>query len=83
MLNINVTDKGFAILEGAIRDSVLRSVGLGIFSDDADRAPIITMPKVSSISANDRALRKVTGIKVSAYMAGAVHFCEINLAASI
>lgn len=80
---IPFTDKGFATLEAAIRDSVLRSVGLGIFSGDADRSPIITMPKVTDISANDRALRKVTGIKVSAYMAGAVHFVEINLAAAV
>ena len=80
---IPFTNKGFAILEAAIRDSVLRSVNLGIFSGDSGRSPIITMPKVTDISANDRALRKVTGIKVSAYMAGAVHFCEINLSAGI
>ena len=80
---IPFTEKGFAILEAAVRDSVLRSVGLGIFSGDADRSPIITMPKVTDISANDRALRKVTGIKVSAYMAGAVHQAVIDLSAAI
>ena len=41
------------------------------------------MPKVTDISTNDRALRKVTGIKVSAYMAGAIHQVTVNLAAAI
>lgn len=80
---IPFTNKGFAVLEAAIRDSVQRSVNLGIFSGDSGRSPIITMPKVTDISANDRALRKVTGIKVSAYMAGAVHFVEINVNAGV
>jgi hypothetical protein len=80
---IPFTERGFAILEGAIRTSVLRSMNLGIFSDDVGRSPVITMPKVTDISANDRALRKVTGIKVSAYMAGAIHEVVINLNAGI
>ena len=78
---IPFTTKGFSLIESAIRASVLRSVNLGIFADDT--APIVLMPKVTDISANDRALRRLTGIKVIVRMAGAIHFVSINLTASI
>ena len=80
MLNINVTNRGLATIEGAVRDSALRSAGLGIFDPDSIE---VIMPRVEDLSTNDRALRRVTGIKVNARMAGAIHFAEINLAASV
>lgn len=83
LAKIPMTDRGLAIIEAAIQGSVARSVQAGIFSDDADAAPVVYMPKISELSVNDRALRKVTGIKITARMAGAVHFCEINLTATI
>ena len=75
------TKAGFAVIEGAIRNSVLRSVDMGIFSED--EAPIVDMPTPLEISANDRALRKLTGIKVTARMAGSIHYVSCLLTATI
>ena len=77
---IPMTDVGIAQIEGAVQASVSRSASLGIF--DANDITI-TVPKLSQLSANDRALRKLTGIKVVARMAGSIHFVQINLVATI
>ena len=77
---IPFTDKGIAVIESAVRDSVLRSANLGIFDPDSI---VVTVPKMADISVNDRALRRLTGIKVVARMQGAIHFCSINLTATV
>ena len=77
---IPMTNRGGATIEGAVRDSVLRSAGLGIFDPDSIE---VIVPRVENLSVNDRALRRFTGIQVNARMAGAIHFAQINLAASI
>ena len=77
---IPMTDAGIAQIEGAVQASVSRSASLGIF-DPNDIT--ITVPKLTDLSANDRALRRLTGIKVVARMAGAIHFCQVNLTATI
>lgn len=74
------TNKGIAVIESAVRDSVLRSANAGIFDPDD---VVVTVPKVTDISANDRALRRLTGIKVVARMAGAIHYVEIDLTATV
>lgn len=75
---IPMTDQGIAEIVGAVRTSVLRSASLGIF--DKDDITVI-YPKLSQLSANDKALRKLTGIKVIARLAGAIHYVQINLTA--
>ena len=75
-----MTDVGIAQIEGAIQASVSRSASLGIF-DPNDIT--ITVPKLASISANDRALRRLTGIKVVARMAGAINYVQVNLVATV
>jgi hypothetical protein len=77
---IPMTNRGISVIESAVRDSVLRSASAGIF--DPDDITVI-VPKITEISANDRALRKLTGIKVIAKMAGAVHYVEVDLSATI
>ncbi len=77
---IPFTNKGIATIESAVRDSVLRSANAGIF--DPDDIQVI-VPKVADISANDRALRRLTGIKVIARMAGAIFYVEIDLVATV
>lgn len=77
---IPMTNRGLAIIEGAVRDSALRSAGLGIFDPDSIE---VIMPRVEDLSANDRALRKVTGIQVNARMAGAVHFTSVLIQATV
>lgn len=77
---VGMTDVDIALVEGAVQASVQRSASLGIF-DPNDIT--ITVPKLSQISANDRALRRLTGIKVVARMAGSIHFVQINLTATV
>lgn len=79
------TDEGIALVE-----SVLNKV-LKLGQDNGGIAPteydeegnknvgyIITVPKASSISANDKAKRKLTGIKFTARLAGAIHAADIT-----
>lgn len=73
------TQRGIDIIEGVLRASMLRSVDLGIFADDTDF--IIDMPTVNEVSSNDRTQRKLTGIKITARMAGAIHYVQIQLSA--
>lgn len=80
---------GFARIEAVIR-SVLNECGnRGIIAravDDADRLKSdngvymykVTVPARSSIPTNDRAARKLTGIKFTLTIAGAVHNIDID-----
>jgi hypothetical protein len=80
---------GFARIESVIR-SVLNECGnRGIIAravDDADRLKSddgiymykVTVPARSNIPANDRAARKLTGIKFTLTIAGAVHNVDID-----
>lgn len=77
---IPITNAGLSTIEYAVRTSVLRSALAGIFDPDDIT---ITVPKVADLSANDRALRRVTGIKVVARMQGAIHYVEIDLTATV
>lgn len=68
----------------------LRSVALGIMQNgqrvgllDPSIAPTVTAPKISEISANDRALRKVPGFVARGRLAGAIHTLTMNIELSI
>jgi hypothetical protein len=39
---------------------------------------VVTVPKAVDISDSDKALRKVTGITFTGWLAGAIHLVEIN-----
>lgn len=44
----------------------------------ADPAPFVTMPDVASISANDKAARRLTNVRFQAVLSGAVHTVTIQ-----
>ena len=55
-----------------------RAINDGILADDTP--VVIAVPRSSEVSANDRALRKLTGITVTARIAGAIHSTVFNIA---
>jgi len=68
------TNAGIAIIENAVRGSLLRAVALGVIDSDFT----ITVPKVVDVSSANRALRLLPNVKFSARLAGAVHKVTIT-----
>lgn len=73
---IPFTNAGLAVIESEIRAALKRAVALNIL--DGSVPFTVTVPRVADISDSDRALRRVTGIKFSARLAGAVHFVSLQ-----
>jgi hypothetical protein len=73
---IPFTDSGIACVEASIRAVLLRGVAAGGIASAEDFT--VTVPKASSISANDKAARRLTGVKFTARLAGAIHSIVIN-----
>jgi len=70
------TDSGIAIIENDMRfifEAAVRSGGIASSQDYT-----ITVPKAADISQNDKATRRLTGIKFTARLAGAIHAVEIQ-----
>lgn len=82
---IPMTNGGVTVIENDVSSvlSANQKTG-GIAPDEVDASGDLvpgfstSFPKVSEISTNDRAARKLTGGKFSARMAGAIHAAEIN-----
>lgn len=68
------TDAGATVIRGEIDASLQFFVRRGFLVEGSTS---ITMPKVADVSANDKALRKYSGIKFGATLAGAVHKVDI------
>jgi hypothetical protein len=66
---IPYTNAGVAVIEAALRGSLLRAVSRGVI--DADFT--ISVPKVASVSLANRALRLLPDVKFTARLAGAIH----------
>ena len=77
---IPMTDIGIGQIVSVVEATMLRMASLGIFDPESI---VVTYPKISEISANDRALRRLTGIKINARVAGSVHFVQIDLVAAV
>lgn len=75
------TDLGVAIIEGAMRGSLLRGVQRGGLSSDPE--PEVTAPKVADIDSADRANRLLPDMKFSATLAGAIHKVTISGTVSV
>jgi hypothetical protein len=71
---IPFTDAGATMIGGEIDAALQLFVRRGFLVEGSTS---ITMPKVADVSANDKALRKYSGIKFSATLAGAVHKVDI------
>lgn len=70
---VPMTDAGAAMIEAAIHGSLLRAVARQII--DADFT--VTVPKISTVSPSNRALRILPDIKFSCRMQGAIHSVQI------
>lgn len=70
------TDAGIAVIENDIRSVLKRGVRAGGIASEQDFT--VTVPKAKDISTNDKAARKLTGIKFTAVLAGAIHAVEIS-----
>lgn len=82
-LKVPYTNAGLAFIENQIRGSLSRAISRGILSPDLADEPIITMPKIANISANDKGIRLLPDVKWSARLAGAVHRVQINGTVSV
>lgn len=73
---IPFTDGGIAIIETDMRAVLEAGVRAGGIASSQDYT--ITVPKAKNISANDKAARRLTGMKFSFVAAGAVHSVAIQ-----
>lgn len=67
---IPYTDEGVALIEGIVKADLKRAVVAGVLA--ASPAPATTTTKVSLISGADKAARKLTGLRFSGTLAGAI-----------
>lgn len=65
------TDEGVALITAQVRATLVRAVAAGILTNDP--APVVTAPKVATVSTTNRALRRLPDVKFSATLAGAIH----------
>jgi len=79
------TDAGIGLVQGAIESCLAEGqVAGGIAPDETDddgnlvRAYSVTVPKASDLSEAERKSRKLSGVKWSAKLAGAIHLVEIT-----
>lgn len=75
------TDAGVAVIENEVRASLDRAVQKGILAPLATDA--VTVPKVSAIASNDKALRRLPDVKFKCTLAGAVHKVVIQGTVSV
>lgn len=69
------TDAGIAAEQGALEGVLLEAVQKGIFADDP--APTTTAPRASQVSAANKALRYLPGLRWAATAAGAIHKTQV------
>lgn len=75
------TNAGIALIEGKMKASLKRAVTMGILSDSP--APVVTVPKVSDVSAANKSLRLLPDMKFSCTLAGAIHKVTISGVVSV
>ncbi len=70
------TDQGAAVVENAVRQTILQGVTNGLVDGDSEIE--VEFPAVADQSTNDRANRILAGGTFSCRLAGALHFVVIN-----
>jgi len=75
------TNAGIALIQATILARLTAHVAMGIFA--ADPAPAVTVPLVADVSAADKAARRLTNVRFSATLAGAVHSVVVTGTVSI
>lgn len=66
------TDSGIAVIQAAILARLKEGVDVGGL-DPTDPKPTCTVPRATDVPTADRAARKLTGVKFTARLAGAIH----------
>lgn len=79
------TTQGNALIEGAMKETLMRGQDIGGISlteydaeDNAVPGFTVTVPAISSYTEAERKARKLTGCKYTARLAGAIHLVEIS-----
>lgn len=70
------TNAGIAVIRSEIKSSLRTAIGMGILASDPD--PTVIVPDISAVSASDKALRNLSGVKFSGVLAGAIHTVAIT-----
>jgi hypothetical protein len=70
------TDAGIAVIENDMRSVLKNGVRVGGIASEQDFT--VTVPKAKDISQADKAARRLTGMKFTAVLAGAIHAVEIQ-----
>lgn len=70
------TDAGVAIFETEVRAQLMAAIDAGVLA--ADPKPVVTVPSVRNVSANDRAGRVLPDIRFTAYLSGAIHSVKVE-----
>lgn len=78
---VSFDDDGIALIESEIRGTLQTAVDMSILSDNP--APIVTAPRASAVSAVNKAIRNLTGVKWSATLDGAIHKVNITGVVSV
>lgn len=75
------TNAGIAIVEAAVRKTLRRAVARQIIADDP--AFVVTVPKVADVASGDKSARRLTDVRFSATLAGAIHKTVITGVVSV
>lgn len=78
---IPFTDGGIAVIQGVLEANLAAGVASGGLADDP--APKVTVPTAASVSSADKAVRKLTGVKFDAVLAGAIQAVNAQGSVSI
>lgn len=73
---ISFTDAGIAVIDGEIRAQLRQGIEVGFLASDPE--PTVTVPTAKSVSSADKTARRLTNVKFTATLAGAVHLTTIN-----
>jgi hypothetical protein len=76
---IPITDPGIAIVRAELTAGLKVCATAGIINDDFE----ITVPKAKDISSADKAARRLTGVKFTATLQGAIHSIAITGSVSV
>ncbi len=73
---VKFTDEGITAIQSRIEAVLLQGVANGLLAADPEFT--VTVPLAKDVSANDKALRQLTGVKFKATLAGAIHSVVVN-----
>lgn len=75
------SDPGIGLIEAQVRAVLTMGVDVGLLA--ADPEPTVTVPRAQDVPVNDRAARRLTGVRFSAQLAGAIHSLEVQGTVSV